>query len=179
MIKSYCVKQKKQTECVEPSGYKQAKNGRLMYFCTCAECGISKTKFVKSQSISGGALVTGKEYKPYCGIGKVPKGKKLGSFVQCYDSGQVRRWGANQIPLNILETLMKEKDFDKKLKSKYKREEKMKKDLREEEMKKDLGYQMTEILRKAKQDTKKQAKIDADFKKRMDKIIKSNPKQKN
>ncbi|CAH3142681.1 unnamed protein product, partial [Porites lobata] len=40
MVKSYCVKQKKQTECVEPSGYKTAKNGRLMFWCTCAECGI-------------------------------------------------------------------------------------------------------------------------------------------
>ena len=28
-MKSYCVKQKMQTECVEPSGYKTAKNGRL------------------------------------------------------------------------------------------------------------------------------------------------------
>ena len=27
-IESYCVKQKKQTECVEPSGYKKAKNGQ-------------------------------------------------------------------------------------------------------------------------------------------------------
>ena len=53
MVKSYCVKQKKQTECVEPSDYKQAKNGRLMFFCTCAECGITKTKFVSSQSTSG------------------------------------------------------------------------------------------------------------------------------
>ena len=25
MVKSYCVKQKKQSECVEPSGYKTAK----------------------------------------------------------------------------------------------------------------------------------------------------------
>ena len=32
MVKSYCVKQKKQTECVEPSGFKKAKNGRLMFF---------------------------------------------------------------------------------------------------------------------------------------------------
>ena len=46
MVKSYCVKQKKQTECVEPSGYKKVANGRL-FFCTCAECGITKTKFVK------------------------------------------------------------------------------------------------------------------------------------
>ena len=56
MVKSYCVKpeayqvkHKKQTECVEPSGYKKAKNGRLMFFCTCAECGIKKTKFVKNK----------------------------------------------------------------------------------------------------------------------------------
>ena len=48
-MKSYCVKQKKVTECIEPSGYKKAKNGRLMFFCTCAECGITKTKFVKVQ----------------------------------------------------------------------------------------------------------------------------------
>ena len=47
MVKSYCVKQRKQTECIQPSGYKKAKNGRLMFFCTCAECGIPKTKFVK------------------------------------------------------------------------------------------------------------------------------------
>ena len=31
MVKSYCVKQKKQKECVEPWGYKTAKNGRLNY----------------------------------------------------------------------------------------------------------------------------------------------------
>ena len=37
MVKSYCVKQKKQTECVEPSGYKTAKSGRLMFWCSCAE----------------------------------------------------------------------------------------------------------------------------------------------
>ena len=46
MVKSYCVKQKKQTECVELSGYKTAKNGRLMW-CTRAECGIKKFKVVK------------------------------------------------------------------------------------------------------------------------------------
>ena len=46
-MKSYCVKQKKQTECVEPSGTAVAKNGRKYFWCTCAECGIKKTKFVK------------------------------------------------------------------------------------------------------------------------------------
>ena len=46
-MKSYCVKQKKQTECVEPSGTATAKNGRKYFWCTCAECGIKKTKFLK------------------------------------------------------------------------------------------------------------------------------------
>ena len=47
MVKSYCVKQKKLTESVEPSGTKVAKNGRKMKWTTCAECGIKKTQFVK------------------------------------------------------------------------------------------------------------------------------------
>ena len=46
---SYCVKQKKKTECIQPSGYKTAKNGRTMFWCTCVECGIRKTRFVKQQ----------------------------------------------------------------------------------------------------------------------------------
>ena len=47
-MKSYCVKQKKEKECVKPSGYKTAKSGRLMFWCSCAElCGIKKFKFVK------------------------------------------------------------------------------------------------------------------------------------
>ena len=41
-MKSYCVKQKKQTECVEPSGTSIAKNGKYYFWCTCAECGIKK-----------------------------------------------------------------------------------------------------------------------------------------
>ena len=57
MVKSYCVKQKKQTECVPGSEqYTKAKNGRTMMKCTCAECGITKTKFVKSGN-TGGSLV--------------------------------------------------------------------------------------------------------------------------
>ena len=48
MTKSYYVKQRKQTECVEPSGFKKAKSGRLVFFCTCAECGITKSRFVEN-----------------------------------------------------------------------------------------------------------------------------------
>ena len=48
MVKSYCVKQKKQTDCVPGSGrLVKANNGRMMMKCICAECGITKTKFVK------------------------------------------------------------------------------------------------------------------------------------
>ena len=49
MVKSYCVKEKKQTECVPGSEqYVKTKNGRTM-MCQCASCGITKAKFVKNQ----------------------------------------------------------------------------------------------------------------------------------
>ena len=60
MVKSYCVKQKKSTECVEPSGYVRTKNNRLIFFCTCAECGIKKTKFVKQNQGNGTARTKGR-----------------------------------------------------------------------------------------------------------------------
>ena len=45
MVKSYCIKQKKQTKCVSGSGrLVKANNGRMMMECICAECGITKTK---------------------------------------------------------------------------------------------------------------------------------------
>ena len=54
MVKSYCVKQKKQTECVSGSEkYVKTKNGRLMLKCKCSECGITKTKFVKQNQGNG------------------------------------------------------------------------------------------------------------------------------
>jgi len=50
MVKSYSVKQKKDTECVPGSEqFVKAKTGRTMMKCTCAECGITKTKFVKNK----------------------------------------------------------------------------------------------------------------------------------
>ena len=49
-MKSYCVKQRKVTDCV-PGSERQglAKNGRMMLKCVCAECGITKTKFISSK----------------------------------------------------------------------------------------------------------------------------------
>ena len=41
-------KTKKMTDCVPDSAtLVQASNGRFMIKCICAECGITKTKFVK------------------------------------------------------------------------------------------------------------------------------------
>ena len=58
-MKSYCVKQKKQTECVPGSEiYAMARNGRRMMKCKCTECGITKTRFVKSTA--GKGLLLGK-----------------------------------------------------------------------------------------------------------------------
>ena len=55
-MKSYCVKQKKQTECVPGSEqYVQTKNGRNAMKCKCAECGITKFRFVKGGAKQGGA----------------------------------------------------------------------------------------------------------------------------
>ena len=62
MVKSYCVKQKKQTECVPRSErFVKAANGRLMLKCKCSECGIIKTKFVK-QTGNGLARLKGRAY---------------------------------------------------------------------------------------------------------------------
>ena len=62
MVKSYCVKQKKITECIPDSAtLVQASNGRFMIKCICAECGITKTKFVKQQG-NGSARPKGRAY---------------------------------------------------------------------------------------------------------------------
>ena len=61
-MRSYCVKQKKVTECAPGSErYEKAKNGRLMLKCKCSECGITKTKFIKSQK--GGENPLGKAFE--------------------------------------------------------------------------------------------------------------------
>ena len=62
MVKSYCVKQKKQTNCVPGSERSvKANNGRMMMKCKCNECGITKTKFVK-QTGNGMARLKGRAY---------------------------------------------------------------------------------------------------------------------
>ena len=70
-MKSYCVKQRKQTECLPGSEtYAMARNGRRMMKCKCAECGITKTPFVKG--------TTGKVTKTRSVKGTKGKGLLLG-----------------------------------------------------------------------------------------------------
>ena len=57
-MKTYCVKEKKQTYCVTGSErYERARNGRLVLKCKCSSCGITKTKFVKNTQEGGNMLL--------------------------------------------------------------------------------------------------------------------------
>jgi len=67
-MRSYCVKQRKATDCVPGSEtYVRTRNGRKMMKCKikCAECGITKIKFVKGTS--GKGLILGKN-SPFSNI---------------------------------------------------------------------------------------------------------------
>ena len=65
-MKTYCVKQRKRTECVPGSEtYAMARNGRSMMKCKCAECGTTKTRFVKGTT--GKGLLLGK-HSPFRNI---------------------------------------------------------------------------------------------------------------
>ena len=50
MNESYCIKDKRVTPCIEPSGYQTDKNGRRQFYCHCPICGIKKVRYVKSSS---------------------------------------------------------------------------------------------------------------------------------
>ena len=53
-MKSYCVKQRKMTDCVPGSEqYVKTKNGRSAMKCKCAECGITKFRFISNKQGSG------------------------------------------------------------------------------------------------------------------------------
>ena len=54
MVKSYCVKEKKQTESVSGTEYYvKTKNNRTMMKSTCSSCGITKTTFISKKEIQG------------------------------------------------------------------------------------------------------------------------------
>ena len=47
-MKSYCVREKKQTDCVlSNERYETTKNDKIILKCTCVSCGATKTKFIK------------------------------------------------------------------------------------------------------------------------------------
>ena len=57
-MRSYCVKQRRQTEYVPGSEqYVQARNGRNAMKCKCAECGITKFRFLKEAKKGKGLLL--------------------------------------------------------------------------------------------------------------------------
>ena len=91
-MKSYCVKQKKVTECIPDSErYVRAKNNRLMMKCTCAECGITKTKFVspsKGAGLLDTAASTGTDLLIHRGIPWL--GKKAVEMGRYYGSEALR-----------------------------------------------------------------------------------------
>ena len=115
MVKSYCVKEKKQTECVPGSErYVKTNNGRTIMKCQCASCGITKSKFVKSQS-TGSGIRSGVNAttKPYCGIKKTPKGRYLGNLEEC--KNQVRHYGLEAIDPKLLEKWEQERKAKAKI----------------------------------------------------------------
>ena len=53
-MKSYCVKQRKVTDCLPGSEqYVKTKNGRNAMKCKCVECGITKFRFVSKAEMQG------------------------------------------------------------------------------------------------------------------------------
>ena len=64
--------------------------------------------------------------KPYCGVRKVPKNRKLGTFLECMDRGQVRYYGIKHTSFQINAALEAKKKIAN-LKAKKKRQEAKKK----------------------------------------------------
>ena len=99
MVKSYCVKQREKTECVPGSErIVETSNGRLMMKCKCAECGITKTSFVKSTSSGGNLGPLGTVLKGI-NVGKeisktlFPQTKKM---FKDYESGKIAKEMVNK-----------------------------------------------------------------------------------
>ena len=49
MLESYCIKDKRVTGCIPPSGYQTDKRGRTQFYCKCAVCGIKKARYVEGK----------------------------------------------------------------------------------------------------------------------------------
>lgn len=46
----------------------------------------------------------------FCGISKIPKGKRLGTAEECMKSRQVRYWGIDKIPKKVKEAKSKKRE---------------------------------------------------------------------
>ena len=101
MVKSYCVKQRKKTECVSGSErIVETSNGRLLMKCKCAECGITKTSFVsRSSGARGGNLGPLGTVLKGINVGKeisktlFPQTKKM---FKDYESGKIAKEVVNK-----------------------------------------------------------------------------------
>ena len=51
-MKSYCLKERRQTECLDPFDFKQTNDGRWMFFSKCEECGFRKMRFVNEKFVN-------------------------------------------------------------------------------------------------------------------------------
>ena len=114
-MRSYCVKQKKETLCIPGSErITTAKNGRHMSVCVCSECGITKTKFIAEKT--GGAIS-----KSDFSCGYDLKGKRAGTAEECFKKGQVRRWGVEKLDDGYIDVLLADRIIDRNMKAKAKR----------------------------------------------------------
>ena len=119
-MRSYCVKQKKETSCVPGSErIKTAKNGRNMSVCICSECGITKTKFIAGKT--GGAMS-----KSDFSCGYDLKGKRAGTAEECFKKGQIRRWGINKLDDGYIDALLADRTIERNEKARARRKSKPK-----------------------------------------------------
>ena len=96
-MRSYCVRQRKQTECIPNSErITTTSNGRKMIACVCAECGSTKTQFMKGMTGSGSSE------KSDCTCG-IEKGKKPCSMLECAKKGKVNYWGIKKVDKRVID----------------------------------------------------------------------------
>ena len=96
MVKSYCVKQRKMTECV-PNSIEifVSKNNRLMMKCKWSECGITKTRFIERKEGQGfGKILEGINVGKKISTLLFPQTKKL---FKDYESGKIAKQVVNKI----------------------------------------------------------------------------------
>ena len=88
-------------------------NNRVIEISKCSICYKNKSKFIgkdfhihnTNQKVGSGSKKQNdksENFKAYCGIKKVPKGRRLGTMKDCAKSSQIRYWGINKVDKQIL-----------------------------------------------------------------------------